>query len=858
MSPTRCLLAGLLLLMPMNPIQATKGDWPRPRQNRALTALQPLPGHMSQAPQIRTRYDLGRSRPSFHPASTRASEIDRGLCLVSGALHCYDLNGELQWSTHPPGLNFTEIAAIADLDGDGQVEILLQAGRTTHPFGAAVIVGLDRGDLQWTYHVDPMSYAWRLYADRFLPDRQDQQVVVVMHGYPPDEDNGYIALFEYPEKGGAPVERWRYDFHAYTCFPTLLRTDLDDDGVEELCIQTHSRMWFLDIFTGQVKHFVDWDVAPANVRSYGLVRFVDLDGDGREDFLCIANFAQHHEVLLNRNGRMELAWTHGWPESVTTGKVATTWPEPPVADIDGDGRYEIIVSMFNSEDEEAWLIRAYDALTGELRFQKPGMIAMAVADVDGDGKNEIFAAASTDPTRTGIDGAAVLKVSGGELREIWQQDGAVPIQSGDSGFVFGYQDQQQILEWDTNRLRPMPYTPPAAPPGPDFSPLPAVAGTPPVPLLAVDVDQDGRNEIILYHRGEALILGLQEDGTLAEKGRYPSSGLPAFADLDGDGFTEIITGAVSATELPRLEAFTPGRDGRRLWSTVLPDPEKHGLPYGHPLYLQTGYFTGSDTPDLYVWAGLPLVRSLVLNGRTGKMVWESGEIEGIERYWGPSVNLAASWDFDGDGTEDLVFTNPDYFCVLSGPTGAPLLGPSFPPDIFTQPSQGLYSFPAILEQEGTRPLVCLAGAHYFVGAMSIDAQPFWYRLPPAGENRSGNEGFLPARDGRWLMGFGRQNGDFACVEVNDGTLRWELPTGSSCSDVATGDLDGDGRPEFLFGTSHGQLWAVRDVDGRPEILWQVDLPSGCGPPIIADVDGDGASEILVCTLDGYLNILGPT
>ena len=142
--------------------------------------------------------------------------------------------------------------------------------------------------------------------------------------------------------------------------------------------------------------------------------------------------------------------------------------------------------------------------------------------------------------------------------------------------------------------------------------------------------------------------------------------------------------------------------------------------------------------------------------------------------------------------------------------------------------------------------------------MSIDAQPFWYRLPPAGENRSGNEGFLPARDGRWLMGFGRQNGDFACVEVNDGTLRWELPTGSSCSDVATGDLDGDGRPEFLFGTSHGQLWAVRDVDGRPEILWQVDLPSGCGPPIIADIDGDGASEILVCTLDGYLNILGPT
>ena len=59
------------------------------------------------------------------------------------------------------------------------------------------------------------------------------------------------------------------------------------------------------------------------MRSYGLDEFVDLNGDGKPDFLCIGNFAQHHEVLLNENGKLKEAWHYGWPESVTTGTVAT-------------------------------------------------------------------------------------------------------------------------------------------------------------------------------------------------------------------------------------------------------------------------------------------------------------------------------------------------------------------------------------------------------------------------------------------------------------------------------------------------------------------------------------------------------
>ena len=382
---------------------AAAGDWREPRQNPHLTALQPTPGAMATAPALLATHDLGRSRAGITPVEVGGGHV--GLSIVAGRLYCHGTDGELRWSSHPPGLNFEALVRVADLDGDGKQEALLQAGRPATPYGAATLVDLDTGALKWRYDVEPMSYGWYLHAGAYMPGRTDQQVFVVMMGYPPDPLNGYCAMFAFEGPGGALVEQWRYDFHSYTCFPSFLQSDLDGDGIAEVVIETHSKMWYLDAATGTLKHFVEWDPSPGNVRSYGLIRFIDLNFDGREDFLCIANFSQHHEVLLNQNGAMVKAWHHGWGESVTTGKVVTTWPEPPNVDLDGDGAYEIVVSMYNSEGENGWLVRAYDALDGTLKYTFPGVIAVRCHDVDGDGRAEILGNASADPTLTNLEGA---------------------------------------------------------------------------------------------------------------------------------------------------------------------------------------------------------------------------------------------------------------------------------------------------------------------------------------------------------------------------------------------------------------------------------------------------------------------
>ena len=399
-----------------------EGDWPEPRQNAHLTALQPTPGAMPQAPIVLAEHDLGRGHGAITPVAIEGEHL--GLSIVAGALYCHDTAGKLRWSSHPAGLNYETLVRVADLDGDGNQEVLLQAGRPATPYAAAVLLDFATGALKWRYDVEPMSYQWYLYAGNYLPGRTDTQIFVVMMGYPPDPLNGYCALFAFDAPGATPAQQWRYDFSEYTCFPVFLQSDIDGDGVLELVLETHSRMWYLDATTGALKHFAKWDVTPANMRSYGLTRFLDLNGDGRDDFLCIANFAQHHEVLLNQDGAMVKAWHHGWQESVTTGKVASTWAEPPQADLDGDGRLEIVMSMYNSEGENAWLTRVYDAQDGTMKYRFPGVVAVRTQDLDNDGRAEILGNASTDPTRNQLEGARVLSVAEGALTVRWEGSAA--------------------------------------------------------------------------------------------------------------------------------------------------------------------------------------------------------------------------------------------------------------------------------------------------------------------------------------------------------------------------------------------------------------------------------------------------
>jgi hypothetical protein len=869
--------AGAALLCPARILEAEvkprpgaepPGTWPTARQNRCLTGIQPLAGKMTAAPGIVAEIAFARNQGALTGVASKPNgPVDRAVAIENGRLRCYRLDASLLWETHPAGLNFESLVIAEDLDGDGRVELALMAGRPTAPLGAAVLVAADSGAILFRYDVEPMSYWWTMQAERLLPDRPGKQLVVCEHGYPPDAKFGYLVLLAFEKPGEPPTVRWRYDFDHYTCFPSLLVADVNGDGANELCVVTHSRMWVLDGRTGKVNQFLSWDVAPANVRSYGLVRFQDLNGDGLPEFICIANFSQHHEVLINEKGTLKLAWTHGWGTSVTTQTVATTWPDPPIADVDGDGRLEMVVNMFATDGEPRWMVRIYDALTGALKATAPDRVATFLRDVDQDGAAELLADITADPTLTNIQGACVLKVRGKDCAELWKDDGArsTPVlpsgrtqaatKPADAIFVRNKTGTRR-LDWKTGTgIELSEGSPPTPPAGPDFSRIPAPVSPVLNPPLVADVDGDGKNEVIHWYQGRVTAYRYEGAKGFAKLYDYPSAAAPALADLDGDGKLELVVGEAGPTVDPVIHALRPGRKPETLWKVTLTPRERKGLPHGAALTFQTGRFLGRSGHDLYVYVGTPHMRSLVLNGGDGTPVWEKAKIPDLERYYGPTVNLSAVWDVNGDGKDDLVFTCPDYYCVASGPTGEPLVGPAYPPDIFKQPSQGLYTLPAILPQAQGEPLVCLIDGHYFLAAMTAHAAAKWYQLPVVGKAHAGAEGFLQTPKGEWLIGFGQQDGQFVCLDVATGKPRWEYAVRGTASAVSACDIDGDGVLEFLFGTSHGEIYALADDGTEARRVWKATLPAKVGAPIVADVDNDGTCEILVGLGDGRLCLL---
>ncbi len=102
-------------------------------------------------------------------------------------------------------------------------------------------------------------------------------------------------------------------------------------------------------------------------------------------------------------------------------------------------------------------------------------------------------------------------------------------------------------------------------------------------------------------------------------------------------------------------------------------------------------------------------------------------------------------------------------------------------------------------------------------------------------------------DGKPEIIFGTYYGEehLYCVDAATGAVRWKHKSdgGPLDASVAVADLDGDGKLEVLSGDSgYGKLYCL-GADGKLKGVFQ--LPSGTdSPPAVADLDGDGVVEVL--------------
>lgn len=610
--------------------------------------------------------------------------------------------------------------------------------------------------------------------------------------------------------------------------PLLLR----EQGRSLLACVAGTRVVTLEVKTGQ-------PTASPHDLSFTPVRppqVADVNGDGNDDLVLVervgdSTFQTFMHAAIQRTpprqrlwcwstSRQQPLWTPieqsaDYEKHVQLNQPPPAWPL--VADLNGDGRMEIIApdgtstnfgpTPMSDRNTRAWgELQMIDGLDGKERWrsrlqtvdQQVDQLIVG-PDIDGDGWRDIFAATlfgrevNVRPPQLYIDA-----ISGRDGRPLWHS--ARPLR----GFFALEEVFVDVLNWWNA--------------GPDGW-----------PQLVVSVRLGGGA------LGGPIALACYSSGSGRLTHESTTLDRPLVADGDGDGVDDLFcfTPRYRPTADRGGKLFSFRGTSPRVWRRLGGDWQA-GRDYDGD---------GFDDVVAQKMQNIPGSPSLVtLSGRTGRELYRTP----VETpTWGGAIIRPLDVDLDGDGVYDLLTTDNQRgsdgetppILAYSGKTGRCLWQPTF---VAGTVQQTLFVDAIDLEADGKLELIYVAELS-FQGADGS---------PPSNTNTPVWLVVLDGRTGilRWKQKISEGSGRLAGDTIYQPDLR-----------LAVADLNADGvadivTPAFLIGL---QL-ELRAYDGRAgSLLWQRETSqqqgSGTGThwfswkrtpiPLAEDLDGDGSSEV---------------
>jgi hypothetical protein len=431
---------------------------------------------------------------------------------------------------------------------------------------------------------------------------------------------------------------------------------------------------------------------------FGSPTLADIDGDGFTDIVVgskggIAFAVRHNgELLWQRNiGNDVIAAARAANPAAPTGAAPPVRGAPAVADLDGDGKVEVVFSL------------------GDILGKgHGGVIVLNNAGQPLPGWPQLPIDRSSDTDFGGPDGYVDTVISSPAVGDV-TGDGVPEI-------VYGANDQFiYVKALDGSNL----------PGWPRFV-YDTVWSSPAI----ADVDDDGVNEIIigvdaheftdntldppLVTKNGGDLYALNGDGSILWRAHqdeiFQSS--PAIADIDNDGKLEVVAGTGTYYNNrglgtgQYLSAWN-AEDGSLLWRTPMPT-----VITGSPAI---GDLNGDNQLDVAVGAKDGYMRSI--NGATGAIQWESKGADlfnsTVTRNW---LGTPVLGDYDGDGRDDVFIGMNWDVIVFKGTDGTLLTGHNVqPPHNDNKPSYyarwTLNNVPALadLNNDGKLDLVAVTG-----------------------------------------------------------------------------------------------------------------------------------------------------
>jgi outer membrane protein assembly factor BamB len=767
-------------------------------------------------------------------------------------------------------------AFLYDLDGDGKLERVQLEDR-------ALVVTDRNGAVLFRHEFEEPGFAAsRMKVARLLRDRQGLQIACFSAWMENGYGRGYLFAFD---KGVARGELvWQTPPLGDMYSPEVIVADVDADGELEVALAPHYRLLVLNGQTGAMKYEVKWDIGGGG-RNYGLFAAAKIGDDPCPKLFVVSDLPGHIDCIDTRRDGGQLRWQK-FRLDATVGQPRRQLLRPQynsVGDVDGDGRVEIAINLYDEAVDGRWHLVVYDAWTGEEKYNLPGVILAGLRDIDGDGVPEVFLYESPGQTAPPSPTLRVGRLRNGKLTDLLRATrtrvALAPAVFPDTVASIAQGSERTVLAYDID--------------GDGRSEFLAIAGDGSA-LKAFGVHRRGRairkwtfrrpgvnlnveavaatpagTEIRLrdLRTGDLFVLNGRGELARTEKDNPPGgfSSAPIAVDLNHDGRCEIVVPTSDGT----LAAFSGPRDGdgpRLLWRVP-----------GFGMTAQPGYMLPSLSPEANDLDGdgePEIVCSrIAADGRAvlavlradGTRQWEHTFTEVWAGDIGSGVDYWAAGQFRKAGHKDIyvslhrVGPGSSEGLALDGATGQVLwrrrqVNWTYKEAKYEGPFGSFFPALADVNGDGLDELAMMAAPYTYVlfsGATGQELQP---PLQTA-------FGVFPCWSAYAWLTLADLNGDGRLeVYLNDasyaagavaamtleGKALWHhpLPNVSGFRGLqAVADVEGDGILEIGAGHLDGRF---KCYDGKTgAVRWDVEIPAGgCSDVIAADIDGDGTVEFI--------------
>jgi hypothetical protein len=306
--------------------------------------------------------------------------------------------------TNPIGVVGAEDATFADVDGDGNIDVLSaqQAGKRLTVHWAPPAVDLSDAP-SWSSEDIPAAAELRKRWIRVKAanvDRRDGLDVVAG-----TTNHGGIYWFEAPRRP-RDIAGWRAHWIGsaswiMSCEPI----DMNGDGALDVLYSDRSVVgWFENPGAAKVRDpFVRWKQhLIARQPGNRWVAYADLDRDGLDDVVATANGTADVAIFYRRNDRRGLSWTP-YPirpdQSLSTAKTPNESKGMAVADLDRDGRDELVLTSVGNKSnfvyslaygrsptEHVWRASPISPFQSGAKYDN-----VQIGDVNDDGRPDVIA-----------------------------------------------------------------------------------------------------------------------------------------------------------------------------------------------------------------------------------------------------------------------------------------------------------------------------------------------------------------------------------------------------------------------------------------------------------------------------------